>query len=250
MPENSLYENKVEDIVRAQEGDKSAMEKLITDNNGLIWSIVKRFKDRGYEVDDLYQIAVMGFIRAIKKFDTSFDVKLSTYAVPYILGEVRRYTQTEGPIKISRSIKELLCKIADVQNEYLRNGKEATIEQIAKEVGVTREEVVIALESKVPVNSIYENESSDDDGISILDRISTGVDEQSVITNKIAISDLINNLNEKEKQVILLRYYRGKTQTEIAEMMNINQVQVSRIERKVLDFMKRKLTDDAITAWE
>ena len=209
MPENSLYENKVEDIVRAQEGDKSAMEKLITDNNGLIWSIVKRFKDRGYEVDDLYQIAVMGFIRAIKKFDTSFDVKLSTYAVPYILGEVRRYTQTEGPIKISRSIKELLCKIADVQNEYLRNGKEATIEQIAKEVGVTREEVVIALESKVPVNSIYENESSDDDGISILDRISTGVDEQSVITNKIAISDLINNLNEKEKQVILLRYYRG-----------------------------------------
>ena len=248
MPENSLYENKVEDIVRAQEGDKSAMEKLITDNNGLIWSIVKRFKDRGYEVDDLYQIAVMGFIRAIKKFDTSFDVKLSTYAVPYILGEVRRYIQTEGPIKISRSIKELLCKIADVQNEYLRNGKEATIEQIAKEVGVTREEVVIALESKVPVNSIYENESSDDDGISILDRISTGVDEQSVITNKIAISDLINNLNEKEKQVILLRYYRGKTQTEIAEMMNINQVQVSRIERKVLDFMKRKLTDDAITA--
>ncbi len=248
MPENSLYENKVEDIVRAQEGDKSAMEKLITDNNGLIWSIVKRFKDRGYEVDDLYQIAVMGFIRAIKKFDTSFDVKLSTYAVPYILGEVRRYTQTEGPIKISRSIKELLCKIADVQNEYLRNGKEATIEQIAKEVGVTREEVVIALESKVPVNSIYENESSDDDGISILDRISTGVDEQSVITNKIAISNLINNLNEKEKQVILLRYYRGKTQTEIAEMMNINQVQVSRIERKVLDFMKRKLTDDAITA--
>lgn len=248
MPENSLYENKVEDIVRAQEGDKSAMEKLITDNNGLIWSVVKRFKDRGYEVDDLYQIAVMGFIRAIKKFDTSFDVKLSTYAVPYILGEVRRYTQTEGPIKISRSIKELLCKIADVQNEYLRNGKEATIEQIAKEVGVTREEVVIALESKVPVNSIYENESSDDDGISILDRISTGVDEQSVITNKIAISDLINNLNEKEKQVILLRYYRGKTQTEIAEMMNINQVQVSRIERKVLDFMKRKLTDDAITA--
>ena len=249
MPENSLYENKVEDIVRAQEGDKSAMEKLITDNNGLIWSIVKRFKDRGYEVDDLYQIAVMGFIRAIKKFDTNFDVKLSTYAVPYILGEVRRYTQTEGPIKISRSIKELLCKIADVQNEYLRNGKEATIEQIAKEVGVTREEVVIALESKVPVNSIYENESSDDDGISILDRISTGVDEQSVITNKIAISDLINNLNEKEKQVILLRYYRGKTQTEIAEMMNINQVQVSRIERKALDKMRRRLGDGAaITA--
>lgn len=248
MLENSLYENKVEDIIHAQEGDKSAMEKLITDNNGLIWSIVRRFKDRGYEVDDLYQIAVMGFIRAIKKFDTNFDVKLSTYAVPYIFGEVRRYTQTEGPIKISRSIKELSYKIAEIQNEYSKDGKEITIEQMAKEIGVTREEIVIALESKVPVNSIYDKEQSDDDGLSILDKISTGVDEQSVITNKIAISELINNLDEKEKQVILLRYYRGKTQTEIAKMMNVNQVQVSRIERKVLDFMRRKLSDNAITA--
>ena len=249
MLENSLYDNKVEDIVKAQSGDKSAMEKLINDNNGLIWSIVKRFKDRGYEIEDLYQIAVMGFMRAIKKFDTSFDVRLSTYAVPYILGEVRRYTQTEGPIKISRSIKELLYKISEVEKEYVKNGKEVAIEELAKEVGVSREEVVVALESKIPVNSIYENESSnDEDGISLIDRISTGVDEQNLITNKIAISELIKNLGEREKQVILLRYYRGKTQTEIASIMNINQVQVSRIERKVLDMMKRKLTEDSITA--
>lgn len=248
MLENSLYENKMEDIKKAQEGDKSAMEKLITDNNGLIWSIVKRFKDRGYEVDDLYQIAVMGFMRAIKKFDTSFDVRLSTYAVPYILGEVRRYTQTEGPIKISRSIKELLYKISEVEKEYLKHGKEATIEDIAKEVGASREDVIVALESKAPVNSIYENESNDDDGISIIDKISTGVDEQNLITNKIAIADLIKNLGEREKQVILLRYYRGKTQTEVAKLMGVNQVQVSRIERKVLEMMKRKLTGDAITA--
>lgn len=248
MLENSLYENKVEDIIQAQEGDKSAMEKLIQDNNGLIWSIVKRFKDRGYEVDDLYQIAVIGFIRAIKRFDTSFDVKLSTYAVPYILGEVRRYIQTEGPIKISRSIKELLYKISEVQKEYLKRGKEASIEEIAKEVGVEKEEIVVALESRTPVNSIYENETGDEEGATILDKLSTGVDEQSLITNKIAVLDLVKNLEGREKQVILLRYYRGKTQTEIASIMNINQVQVSRIERKVLDYMKRKLTEGAITA--
>lgn len=248
MLENSLYENKVEDIIQAQEGDKSAMEKLIQDNNGLIWSIVKRFKDRGYEVDDLYQIAVIGFIRAIKRFDTSFDVKLSTYAVPYILGEVRRYIQTEGPIKISRSIKELLYKISEVQKEYLKRGKEASIEEIAKEVGVEKEEIVVALESRTPVNSIYENETGDEEGATILDKLSTGVDEQSLITNKIAILDLVKNLEGREKQVILLRYYRGKTQTEIASIMNINQVQVSRIERKVLDYMKRKLTEGAIIA--
>ena len=248
MLENSLYENKVEDIIQAQEGDKSAMEKLIQDNNGLIWSIVKRFKDRGYEVDDLYQIAVIGFIKAIKRFDTSFDVKLSTYAVPYILGEVRRYIQTEGPIKISRSIKELLYKISEVQKEYLKRGKEASIEEIAKEVGVEKEEIVVALESRTPVNSIYENETGDEEGATILDKLSTGVDEQSLITNKIAVLDLVKNLEGREKQVILLRYYRGKTQTEIASIMNINQVQVSRIERKVLDYMKRKLTEGAIIA--
>ena len=242
MQENSLYNNKVEDIASAQKGDKVAMEKLITDNNGLIWSIVKRFKDRGYEIDDLYQIAVMGFIRAIKKFDTSFDVRLATYAVPYILGEVRRYMQTEGPIKISRSIKELLYKISEVQKDFLRKGKEASIDEIAKEIGVSREEIVVALESKAPVNSIYETEGNDEDGISILDKVSTGVDEQNAITNKIAISDIINKLGEREKQVILLRYFRGQTQTEVAEILGVNQVQVSRIERKVLDKMKTKLT--------
>ena len=130
MLEPSLYENQVSDIIEAQNGDKSAMEKLINNNNGLIWSIVKRFIDRGYETEDLYQIAVIGFMRAIKKFDTSFEVKLSTYAVPYILGDLRRYMQTEGPIKISRSIKELLYKISELEKEYLKNTKRAEIVQL------------------------------------------------------------------------------------------------------------------------
>ena len=249
MQENDLYDNQTLDIKEAQNGDKSAMEKLIDNNNGLIWSIVKRFKNRGYEIDDLYQIAVLGFIKAIKKFDTSFAVKLSTYAVPYILGELKRYVQTEGPIKISRSIKELLYKISETQKEFLKQGKELSIEEMSKEIGVPKEEIVIALESKVPVNSIYENDSGEDDNLNILDRLSSGIDEQNLIINKIAIGDLIKDLKEREKQVILLRYFRGKTQTEVAKLIGVNQVQVSRIERNVLSKMKRKLIDkDAITA--
>ena len=248
MLEPSLYENQVSDIIEAQNGDKSTMEKLINNNNGLIWSIVKRFIDRGYETEDLYQVAVIGFMRAIKKFDTSFEVKLSTYAVPYILGDLRRYMQTEGPIKISRSIKELLYKISELEKEYLKKGKEASIEEIANEIGVSKEDIVMALESKKPVNSIYENES-DEEGLSLMDKISTNVDEQTLIANKLTISELIENLEEKEKQIILLRYFRGKTQTEVAKVMGVNQVQISRIEKRVLELMKRKLTDDsAITA--
>lgn len=248
MLEPSLYENQVSDIIEAQNGDKSAMEKLINNNNGLIWSIVKRFIDRGYETEDLYQIAVIGFMRAIKKFDTSFEVKLSTYAVPYILGDLRRYMQTEGPIKISRTIKELLYKISELEKEYLKKGKEASIEEIANEIGVSKEDIVMALESKKPVNSIYENES-DEEGLSLMDKISTNVDEQTLIANKLTISELIENLGEREKQIILLRYFRGKTQTEVAKVMGVNQVQISRIEKRVLELMKRKLTDNsAITA--
>lgn len=250
MLETSLYDNQVSDIVDAQNGNETAMEKLININNGLIWSIVKRFKDRGFETEDLYQIAVIGFIKSIKKFDTSFDVKLSTYAVPYILGELKRYMQTDGPIKISRTIKELLYKISEVEKEYTKQGKEISIEEMSKEVGVSKEDVIMALESKSPVNSIYESEAgAEDDGISIIDTISNNTDEQTIITNKLAITELINNLNEREKQVILLRYFRGQTQTEVAKIMGVNQVQISRIEKKVLNAMKRKLTDNnAITA--
>ena len=250
MLETSLYDNQVSDIVDAQNGNETAMEKLININNGLIWSIVKRFKDRGFETEDLYQIAVIGFIKSIKKFDTSFDVKLSTYAVPYILGELKRYMQTDGPIKISRTIKELLYKISEVEKEYTKQGKEISIEEMSKEVGVSKEDVIMALESKTPVNSIYESEAgAEEDGLSIIDTISNNTDEQTIITNKLTITELINNLNEREKQVILLRYFRGQTQTEVAKIMGVNQVQISRIEKKVLNAMKRKLTDNnAITA--
>ena len=129
------YDNKLEDIIQAQNGNKDAMEKLIEDNQGLIWSIVKRFQGRGFELEDLYQIATLGFIKCIKKFDTNFDVRLSTYAVPYILGEVKRHVQENGPIKVSRSIYEMSYKIDMLQKEHLRKtGKDMKLEEIAKEL--------------------------------------------------------------------------------------------------------------------
>lgn len=242
------YDNRVEDIIKAQNGDSEALEKLIDDNQGLLWSIVKRFTGRGYELEDLYQIASLGFIKCIKKFDTNFEVRLSTYAVPYILGEIKRYIQEDGPIKVSRALKELNGKIAVVQKEYLRKtGHDISLEEIAKECGVSKEEVTMALESKNPVTSIYDSSSSnDEDGISMIERISTDIDEQSLITNKIAVTQLIENLKDKERQIILLRYYRGKTQSEIAKIIGTSQVQVSRIEKRVLQEMKRRLTEDLI----
>ena len=242
MQEVSIYDNQVPDIVDAQNGSKASLEKLILNNNGLIWSIVKRFKDRGYEIEDLYQIAVIGFIKSIKKFDTSFDVKLSTYAVPYILGEIKRYIQTEGPIKISRSIKEFLYKISEIQKEYLKRGKEITIEELAKEVNLPKEEVIIALESTRKVNSIYETDDEND--MELIEKIDSGVDEQNKVVNKMVILELMETLTDREKQIILLRYFRGRTQSEVAKIVGVNQVQISRIEKKVLESMRKKLTDN------
>ena len=221
------------------------MTKLIEDNNGLIWSIVRRFGGRGYDIEDLYQIGSIGFIKAIQRFDTNFEVRLSTYAVPYILGEIKRYIRDDGPIKVSRSIKELNIKILELQKEYFNKyGKEITLDEIAKEFRTTKEEITMALDSARPVDSIEEAQYRDnktDKTISILEQISTGKDEQTEITNKIAIKNMIEELNEKEKEIIVLRYYRQKTQMQVSKILGITQVQVSRIERKVLDNMKRKL---------
>lgn len=237
------YENIIKDIVDAQNGNQEMMAKLVEENNGLIWSIVKRFQGRGYELEDLYQIGSIGFIKSIKRFDTSFDVKLSTYAVPYILGEIKRFIRDDGSIKVSRSIKELAMKIRDVQARYLREkGEEITIVQIANELKVSKEDVAIALDSLRPTVSIYEdNYSNDEGGISFLDTLSSNVDEAEQLSNKLAIKQLIENLEQREKELILLRYYKNKTQMEVAKILGISQVQVSRIEKKILNSMKLKL---------
>lgn len=241
-----MYENDMKIIERAQNGSKEDMTKLIEDNSRLVWSIVRRFNGRGYDIEDLYQIGSIGLIKAIQRFDTSFEVRLSTYAVPYILGEIKRFIRDDGPIKISRSIKELNIKIIELQKEYLNKyGKEITLEQLAKELKTSKEDIAMALDSARPVNSIEDSQYRDnktDKTISLIDQISSGKDEENEITNRITIKKLISELKDNEKEVILLRYYKGKTQMQVAKILGITQVQVSRIERKVLDNMKRKLT--------
>ena len=238
-----VYENNIKDIIEAQNGNQEKMTKLVEENNGLIWSIVKRFKDRGYELEDLYQIGSIGFIKSIKRFDTSFEVKLSTYAVPYILGEIKRFIRDDGSVKVSRSIKELAAKIKDIQSKYLKEtGEEINITEIAKQLKMPKEEIAVALDSLKPTISIYDDSyTNDEGGISFLDTLSTNVDEAETLTNKLTIKEMITNLEQREKEIILLRYYKNKTQTEVAKILGISQVQVSRIEKKILNSMKLKL---------
>ena len=202
--------------------------------------------NRGYEVEDLYQIGCIGFIKSIKRFDTNFEVKLSTYSVPYILGEIKRFIRDDGPIKVSRSIKELNVKIQELKKNYLiTKGREITIEEIAKELKADKDDIIIAMESNNSIESIEGTSSqSDKEGkkLSILDKISTGKNEEEIITNKIVIKQLLKELDERDREIILLRFFKEKTQTEVARILGISQVQVSRIERKVLDKMKNKLT--------
>lgn len=236
-----MYETNKEDIIAAQNGNNEAMEKILKNNNGLTWSIVKRFTGRGYEIEDLYQIGCMGFIKAIKRFDTSFEVKISTYAVPYILGEIKRFIRDDGLIKVSRSIKELAIKIKEVEKEYMqKEGKEITINLLAEKLNVSKEEIAVALDSCRTIESI--NDDSSEDKASKIETISTGKDEAGMIINKLSVYELINGLEQREKQIIILRYYKEKTQMEVAKILGITQVQVSRIEKKILSSMRNKLT--------
>ena len=238
-----MYEIDNNSIKKVQEGDKFELERLIRENNGLIWSIVKRFAGRGYDLEDLYQIGCMGFIKSIKRFDTSFDVKLSTYTVPYILGEIKRFIRDDGAIKISRSIKELKVKIRELQKEYLlKKGKDITIEEISKILKVSKEDIAITLEANTPVESIEANIlNPSDKNMSLLERISTGKDEQEILTNKIVLKEIIDKLDKNDREVILLRFYKEKTQMQVAKILGISQVQVSRIEKKVLEKMRKQL---------
>ena len=184
-----MYETKKEDIIEAQKGNQEKMEQILKDNNGLTWSIVKRFTGRGYEAEDLYQIGCMGFIKAIKRFDTNFDVRISTYAVPYILGEIKRFIRDDGLIKVSRSIKELGIKIRELEQDYMKKeGKEITINILAERLNVSKEEIAVAIDSSRCVESINDD-SQDDDKLSKLERISTGMDEASMNNTSTGISN-------------------------------------------------------------
>lgn len=240
-----MFENSTEAIKKAQSGDKYEMEKILKENTGLIWSIVKRFNGRGYELEDLYQIGCIGFIKSIKRFDTNYDVKLSTYAVPYMIGEIKRYIRDDGPIKVSRGIKELGVKIKEIQKEYLaQKGIEIEVEDIAKKLKISKEDVVLALESTNMVESIdgtYYTDNKDGNSINLIEKLSSNKDEEEMITTKITLNEMIENLSKRDKEIILLRFYEEKTQSQVAKILGITQVQVSRLERKILNNMKMKL---------
>ena len=241
-----MCEEDIQKIEKAQSGNKKALEELIEENNGLIWSIVKRFYGRGHEPEDLYQIGCLGFIKSIKRFNTDFEVKLSTYAVPYMIGEIKRYIRDDGPVKVSRSIKDLGIKIRELQREKMnKQGREPKIQEIAKELKVDLEDVILAMEATNSVESIEGTKhinNKDGKSISLLDTLSTENNEEESITNKLAIGQLIKDLKDREKEIILLRYYKEKTQAQVAKILGISQVQVSRLERKILENMRRKMT--------
>jgi len=231
-------------IRHSQEGQVEARETLVKENVGLIWSIVRRFSNRGYELDDLFQIGCIGLLKAIDKFDTSYQVQFSTYAVPMIIGEIKRFIRDDGMIKVSRSLKELGNK-ARITREMLNNklGREPTIEEIATEIGTTVEEVVLALESSSEVESLHKTiYQGDGSPIYLLDKVKNVEDESSKIIDLLALRDILAQLSPKEKEIIMLRYFQDKTQTEIAEKLGISQVQVSRLEKKILESMKKKLS--------
>ena len=237
-----MYENESTLIIKAAK-DKKAMEKLLEDNVGLIWSIVKRFIGRGYDAEDLYQIGCIGFIKAIRRFDCNFGVKLSTYAVPYILGEIKKFIRDDGIIKVSRNIKELGLKIREIEREYfLETGELINVKQVSKILGVKEEIILEALKaSKRPESINVEFQKNDTKDRA--EKISSGQDEQATIIDKLAINELVNALNVRDKEIIKLRFYSEKTQTQVAKMLGISQVQVSRIEKRILKDFKEKLTN-------
>lgn len=237
-----MYSNNIKYIKLAQENDEEAMEYLVKNNSGLVWNIVKRFSGRGYELEDLYQIGSIGLIKAIKRFDIDLEVQLSTYAVPYIMGEIKRFIRDDGIVKVSRQTKELAVKIKQVQNEYMtKYSEEISITQISKILKVPKEEIAAAIESCNCVNSIYSVEGADSDDRMIIEKIADSKNEYNNLVDKITLSEIINKLDEKEKKVILLRFYKEQTQSQVGKILGITQVQVSRIEKRVLEKMKLKL---------
>lgn len=227
-------------LTQVRAGDRAAREVLIEKNLGLVHHIVKRFLGRGYEAEDLFQIGSIGLMKAIDKFDLSFEVKFSTYAVPMIAGEIKRFLRDDGMVKVSRSLKENGFRIRQA-SEVLswQLGRDATIEEISRLTQISREDIVLAMEANVEVESIYKAVyQNDGNEIYMVDRLPSGKDEQEEILNHILLEHLLSQLQEKEKQLIALRYFQNKTQVEVAGLMGLSQVQVSRLEKKILAQMR------------
>ena len=231
-----MYEENKILIIKSQSGDEKSLEKLIKQNNGLIWSIVRRFSYREIEADDLYQIACIGFIKAVKRFDFNYNVELSTYVVQYIFGEIRKFLRDDGIIKVSRHIKELGLKIKEMKQIY---GNDLQISKLSEMLGIKEDEICMAISASKKIESI--NQYIYEDGsCEIIDKIKEENDEENIL-DKILISDLIDSLGKREKEIIKMRYFGEKTQSQVAKIIGISQVQVSRIERRVLKDLKKQL---------
>ena len=221
-------------VLKAKEGDEQAKAKIFEQNKPLIRSIIRRFKNKGIEYDDLYQIACIGFLKAIKNFDDKFNVKFSTYSVPMIIGEIKRYIRDNGSIKVSRTMKILANKMNRFIDDYqAKNNSSPSIELLAKEFDIPQEEVVITLESSRMPLSIYDKFEDNDDSQMLMDKIPSDFTEETLVDN-IQIKEIINELPEREKKIIEMRYFRDKTQGEVAMILGVSQVQVSRLESKIL----------------
>ncbi len=230
-------------IAKSQTGDQDARDIIVNRNTRLVWSVVQRFLNRGYDPEDLFQIGCIGLIKSVDKFDLSYDVKFSTYAVPMIIGEIQRFLRDDGTVKVSRSLKETANKIRKMKDELSKTlGRVPTVAEIAEKLEISPEEIVFAQEASRSLSSIHETVyENDGDPITLLDQIAD--QSENKWFDKIALKEAIRHLNERERLIVYLRYYKDQTQSEVAERLGISQVQVSRLEKKILQQIKDQMAD-------
>ena len=228
-------------IALSQSGDNLARDTLVQCNIRLVWSVVQRFMNRGYEPEDLFQIGCIGLLKSIDKFDLSYDVKFSTYAVPMIIGEIQRFLRDDGTLKVSRSMKELANKVRKMSDELSKTlGRLPSVQEVAEALGVTTEDIVFAQEANRPLTSIHETVfENDGDPITLMDQIADG--SESRWFDKLALNEAIETLGDRERLIVYLRYFRDQTQSEVASRLGISQVQVSRLEKKILQTIKNQI---------
>ncbi len=230
-------------IQKSHEGDETARAQLVEENAGLVWCIVKRFCHRGAETEDLFQIGNIGLLKAIDKFDLSYDVKFSTYAVPMISGEIKRFLRDDGMIKVSRSLKELSYKAYMCQERLCDQwGREPTVEELARELDVSREDLIMALDAGVDVESLHKPiYQKDGQEIRLMDKLPEKEQQEEKLLDHIVLGELLTSLNKEERRLIYLRYFADHTQSQVGEELGISQVQVSRLEKKILKTLRERI---------
>ncbi|MGM9660668.1 MAG: sigma-70 family RNA polymerase sigma factor [Faecousia sp.] len=229
-----------EELIRlAQSGDRDAAEKLVTENSGLIWAVARRFLGRGVETDDLYQLGCMGFLKAVEGFDLSFGTQFSTYAVPKIAGEIRRFLRDDGSVKVSRSLKERAAAVRSCRNRLAAAlGREPTIQEISRQTGFSPEDIALAEAATAATESIQRE--TGEEGFSLED-VLTDTESEEQMLEKIALRQAISQLPQRERSVVELRYFHGLTQQRVAKILDVSQVQVSRIEKKAVELLRELL---------